>query len=320
LWQEAKNYYGKLLDQATGMTSIRLKRAHCSYNLGSFPEVIDDTMKILKSDKSNVEAIFLRGNAFRQMGEVDSALLHYKSCLKFTSTNTDCKTAQKELDQFQNEKNSAKTNSQQPSTAKTAIEQIENCLYYILKEKLEVFRQEVMLIKCKSLLSLKEAEAALTACENISGNEAHKLRGEAYILLQKYEEAVREYQKAVDSGDHSAHGGLQNAQKLLKISKRKDYYKILEIPNNASPKEIKRAYHKMALKWHPDKNPHQKELAEIMLQDINEANSILSEPSKRERYDRGEDVNDPMGGRQGFHPFEGGNPFQGFTFHFGRRG
>jgi len=76
----------------------------------------------------------------------------------------------------------------------------------------------------------------------------------------------------------------------------------------------------MALKWHPDKNPDQRELAESMLQDINEANSILSEPSTRERYDRGEDVNDPMGGRQGFNPFEGGNPFQGFTFHFGKRG
>jgi len=87
-------------------------------------------------------------------------------------------------------KNSAKTNAQQASTAKKAIELAENCLKYISKEKLEVFRQEVMLIKCKSMVSLKEAESALTACENISGSEAHKLRGEAYLLLQKYEEAV----------------------------------------------------------------------------------------------------------------------------------
>jgi len=232
---------------------------------------------------------------------------------------SDCKSALKELEEFQINRNSAKTNSENPATAANALSQVEKCLQFIVQKSLNVFYGEIMLTKCRALVQLKEGEKAIEACDAAGNNESHKLKGEAYILLQKYEEAVREYQKAVDGGDQSAHQGLNNAQRLLKISKRKDYYKILEIPNSASPKEVKRAYHKMALKWHPDKNPDQRDLAEEKLKDINEANTVLSDPEKRGKFDRGEDLDERAGGNP-FHGFEGGNPFQGFNFHFGRRG
>jgi DnaJ family protein B protein 4 len=65
----------------------------------------------------------------------------------------------------------------------------------------------------------------------------------------------------------------------------KDYYKILDIPKNASDKDIKKAYRKLALKWHPDKNPDNKEAAEEKFKDVAEAYSILSDQQKRELYD-----------------------------------
>lgn len=121
----------------------------------------------------------------------------------------------------------------------------------------------------------------------------------------------------MEGGDQGAHGDLQNAQRLLKMSKRKDYYKILELPRTASLKDIKKAYRAMSLKWHPDKNPNQRELAEQKLQDINEADAVLSDPDKKARFDRGEDLDERHGGGN---PFQEGNPFGGFQFHFGRRG
>lgn len=64
----------------------------------------------------------------------------------------------------------------------------------------------------------------------------------------------------------------------------KDYYLILGIDINASPEEIKTAYRRMSLKWHPDKNPDQDVTSKM--QDINEAYAILKDPLKRNRYDK----------------------------------
>src|SRR3990170_6824703 len=65
----------------------------------------------------------------------------------------------------------------------------------------------------------------------------------------------------------------------------KDYYKILGVDRKASEDEIKRAYRKLALKYHPDRNPDDKN-AEDKFKEINEAYQVLSDPQKRSRYDQ----------------------------------
>ncbi|MEJ2599117.1 MAG: DnaJ C-terminal domain-containing protein [Anaerolineales bacterium] len=65
----------------------------------------------------------------------------------------------------------------------------------------------------------------------------------------------------------------------------KDYYKILGVDKKASEDEVKRAYRKLALKYHPDRNPGDKQ-AEEKFKDINEAYQVLSDPAKRSRYDQ----------------------------------
>src|SRR3954470_1226618 len=64
-----------------------------------------------------------------------------------------------------------------------------------------------------------------------------------------------------------------------------DYYQVLGVNKNATDEEIKKAYRKLARKYHPDLNPNDKE-ANKKFQQINEANEVLSDPEKRKKYDQ----------------------------------
>lgn len=115
----------------------------------------------------------------------------------------------------------------------------------------------------------------------------------------------------------------------------KDFYNILGLQRNANESEIKKAYRKLAMKWHPDKNQENKDYAEKKFKAVSEAYEILSDPKKKEIYDQyGEDGlrQDGGGGGGGFSsrdaedifsqffggagggggPFGGGGGFGGF--------
>lgn len=78
------------------------------------------------------------------------------------------------------------------------------------------------------------------------------------------------------------------------MAQNKDYYEILGVDRNVSDEELKRSYKKLALKYHPDRNPNDKE-AEAKFKQINEAYSVLSDSQKRQQYDTFGTVDD-MGG------------------------
>ncbi|AER40584.1 chaperone DnaJ [Blattabacterium sp. (Mastotermes darwiniensis) str. MADAR] len=67
---------------------------------------------------------------------------------------------------------------------------------------------------------------------------------------------------------------------------KKDYYEVLGVSRNATSEEIKKAYRKLAIKYHPDKNPDNKKRAEEKFKEAAEAYEILSNPEKRQRYDK----------------------------------
>ena len=68
-------------------------------------------------------------------------------------------------------------------------------------------------------------------------------------------------------------------------STKRDYYEVLSVGRSASPEEIKSAYRKAALQWHPDRNPDNKTKAEEKFREATEAYSVLSDPQKRQMYD-----------------------------------
>ncbi|XP_072961238.1 uncharacterized protein [Typha angustifolia] len=103
-----------------------------------------------------------------------------------------------------------------------------------------------------------------------------------------------------------------------------DYYKVLLVDRNASDDELKKAYRKLAMKWHPDKNPNNKKEAEAKFKQISEAYDVLSDSQKRAIYDQyGEEglkgqVPPPgAGGPGGSSYYTGGDGST--TFHFNPR-
>ncbi|PRP77682.1 hypothetical protein PROFUN_00543 [Planoprotostelium fungivorum] len=66
-----------------------------------------------------------------------------------------------------------------------------------------------------------------------------------------------------------------------------DYYAVLEVTKTAENAEIKTAYKRLALKWHPDRNPEKKEEAEMKFKEINDAYEILTDTDRRSAYDNG---------------------------------
>ena len=102
------------------------------------------------------------------------------------------------------------------------------------------------------------------------------------------------------------------------MSKR-DYYEILGVPKSSTPEEIKKAYRKVAIQFHPDKNPDNKE-AEEKFKEAAEAYEVLSNPEKRTQYDRFGHSRPGSGGYSGGHTMNMDDIFSQFGDIFGGGG
>lgn len=151
-----------------------------------------------------------------------------------------------------------------------------------------------------------------------------------------WEAAVRELKAIAESNPQEAGMAkeIRQAELELKKSKRKDFYKILGVERDATDNDIKKAYRRLAIVHHPDKNPDDVDAAD-KFKEIGEAYETLSDAEKRARYDSGEDLIDPSdmfpGGADGFpggmnlNPemlfnMMGGGGGGGFTFSTGGGG
>lgn len=90
------------------------------------------------------------------------------------------------------------------------------------------------------------------------------------------------------------------------MASKRDYYEVLGVSKTATDEELKKAYRKLAKKYHPDANPDNKEEAEAKFKEVNEAYETLSDPQKRRMYDQF-GHNGPQGFGSAGGPFGGGN-------------
>lgn len=126
--------------------------------------------------------------------------------------------------------------------------------------------------------------------------KSYMIRAKINRELENFAEAKKDYEfvKSKDMNFSELNKNMQELEKQTRGSKNKDFYAILEIERTANEEEIKKAYKKQALKWHPDKNNESEDqlsLSERKFKEISQAYEVLKDPLKRRRYDCGKPIN-----------------------------
>ena len=262
-------------------------------------------MSLLRSNNADPEALVLRGRALYAQGDNDKAITHFRQALSYDPDYKDAvkymRMVQK-LDRMKEEGNGHfKSGRYQP-----AVEVYTNALSVDPLNK--GTNSKILNNRAMCYSKLKQYENAIADCDQAikldpSYTKARKTRAKALGEGGDWEEAVRVYKNIAEQ--HPDEPGIakdvRHAEMEQKKAKRKDYYKILDIEKDAQDQEIKKAYRKLAVKWHPDKNRDDPK-AEDRFKDIQEAHECLSDPQKRERYDSGVDLMEPGEGFGGGFP------------------
>ncbi|KAK9724074.1 hypothetical protein RND81_05G046000 [Saponaria officinalis] len=290
---------------------------------------ISESGYILKEDEDNLDALLIRGRAYYYLADHDVAIRHYQKGLRLDPEHSELKKAYFGLKNLLKKTKSAEDNVEK-GKLRVAVEDYKAAL--ALDPNHVAHNVHLHLGLCKVLVKLGRGKDALGSCSEVLDideelTEALVQRGEAKLLTEDWEGAVEDLKAAAQKSpqDRSIREALMRAEKALKLSKRKDWYKILGVSKMASVQEIKRAYKKLALQWHPDKNADNREEAENKFREIAAAYEVLGDDEKRARYDSGEDEEGMGMGGGGFHggygfggfdPFGGGGGGQQYTFHF----
>ncbi|KAG6697018.1 hypothetical protein I3842_09G178900 [Carya illinoinensis] len=284
-----------------------------------YSSAIAESGFILKEDENNLEALLLRGHGYYYLADHDVALRHFQKGLRLDPEHSELKKAYFGLKNLLKKSKSAEDNVKK-GKLRLAVEDFKAAL--ALDPNHLAHNVHLHLGLCEVLVKLGRGKDAITSCNealSIDGEliDALVQRGEAKLLTEDWEGAVEDLKSAAQKSpqDMNIREAFMRAEKALKMSKRKDWYKILGVSRMASISDIKRAYKKLALQWHPDKNVENREEAEAKFREIAAAYEVLSNEEKRTRYDRGEDIEDTgMGNGGGGFNFGGGG--QQFTFSF----
>ena len=190
--------------------------------------------------------------------------------------------------------------------------------------------KDINLIKAKMLRKAGNNAETLDFLNQMIANYSNTAdfeveRAEINLEEGDFESAIFDFQSAQRSGlnNRRVRDGLQQAQKMKKEKTTVDYYKILGCSRTASQQEIKVAFRKATIQWHPDrhKDPEAKKNAEAMMKKINVAYEVLSDPQKRNMYDQGVDPEHPDMGQGNFNFGDFGfgdfNPFEDLFNGFG---
>ncbi|WWC67535.1 uncharacterized protein I206_101444 [Kwoniella pini CBS 10737] len=332
-WNVCVDHATKALEVGPNSGGLRELRVECATELGDVQAVYGDLNRLASLNPSSTLypprlayiAYFLLGS--------ESATTHIKQCLHYDPDSKPCKAVHKLIKRL--EKDTAKARNFVEGNVfrqairlfegddgllarfDTALESAGLADQFRPKES-SISRLELYSLACKAIVGLGDlSRKGMKWCEitleldenNVDGLVA---KGEKLLKDENWDEAVRILERAFENTGRSRQDvleRLQKAQRLLKVSKQKDYYKVLGVGRDADDRTIKKAFRKAAKIAHPDVGGSEEKMAAL-----NEAYEVLSDPDLRQRYDNGDDPNDPHqgGGHNPFAHHGGGMPFQFF--------
>ncbi|XP_041373976.1 dnaJ homolog subfamily C member 7-like [Gigantopelta aegis] len=310
-------YMDRCLDKYPTCLRYKLIKAECLALLGRCQEAQELANGILALDRMNAEALFVRGLCLYYQDNAEKAFQHFQQVLRLHPDHPKAREVYrkaKSLIAKKEEGNKAFRSGRLQEaydlyTAALSIDpnnKLTNSKLY--------FNRATVTSKLNNIeQSIKDCSTAIELDNTYQ--KAYLRRAKCYMDTEQYEEAVRDYEKVFTIDKSRENKRLvQDAKRELKKSKRKDYYKILGVPKNATEDEMKKAYKKRALVHHPDRHSHdtpevQKE-EEKKFKEVGEAYGILTDSKKRARYDNGEDLDDVDSG--GFADIDPNQIFQAF--------
>jgi DnaJ family protein C protein 7 len=247
----------------------------------SLSEAQNIAVSLLRFNSQDPDAMVLRGRTAYAEGDNQRAIQFFKQARQL---DPDYKEALKYM-RMVKELDSAKesgNNAFKGGHYQVAVDLYTNALEVDPTNK--GTNSKLLQNRAAAYIKLKEYTKAIADCTRAveldrSYTKARRTKAKALGLSGNWEEAVREL-KAIGETNPSEPGlakEIRDAELELKKSKRKDWYKILGVSNDAGDAEIKRAYKKLAMIHHPDKNPDNEEAAE-KFKEVCEAQETLLDP------------------------------------------
>ncbi|KAK4549066.1 hypothetical protein LTR36_007522 [Oleoguttula mirabilis] len=339
-WETCVSSAGVAILVAGTSLELRQRRARCRFEKGEVVEGVADLNHVLQINTGLTEPhLQIAAMTFYSLGETDKGITAVSKCLHNDPDNKACsklRKSQKAIDRTLKKFNQLFEKRQYASAVKLLVPQSADDpgLLQEVKEDVKSYREAgyihpkatdglygtLVEKTCEAYAEMNNGKKAQTYCDEALQYDSNCLpallnRAQRQIDADEFESAIASLTQAKD-----AHGltqkikdMLDKAQALLKRSKQKDYYKVLGVSRDADEREIKKAFRKLTVQHHPDK-AHQHgvapEEAQRKMSAINEAYEVLSDPELKERFDRGDDPNDPQAGQQQ----------QGSPFGFGQGG
>ncbi|WVN88861.1 uncharacterized protein L203_104075 [Cryptococcus depauperatus CBS 7841] len=344
-WQVCVDHVTKALEVGPNSSSLRKLRVDCASELGDINMVYGDLTRLSSLDPSTLSLPLQLSHIAYFLRASPQGTAHIKQCLHYDPDSKPCKAIHKLIRSLEKDTTKVRDFVEGGGTGyRQAIKILdgENGLIARFERALDEatkpqngqppylpaklhpkensqMRLDLYALACKAAVGANDFSRKCTHwCEEVLKMDADNVdaiisRGERMLKDEDWENAVRTLERAFELSGRSSQeilNRVQKAQRLLKQSKQKDYYKVLGVSRDADERTIKKAFRRAAKTAHPDVGGSEEKMAAL-----NEAYEVLSNPELRQRYDNGDDPNDPTSGQQR-NPFAhhggGGMPFQFF--------
>lgn len=299
---------GIVADLGCSFKSLSMMRLDVLVDLRRLEEAHNLSNSLLRQSGSNdSELLLARAKILYYRGDLENALKHLQQIMRTDPDNANCRNMLKRVRGVDELKRGGDDLYRKGLYAE-ALEHWSSCIS--LDPLNSVVVAKVYFNRANALSKLRRHEEAVNDCT--SALSLDKEYAKAYIKRadcnhiiggeNRIQQAIDDYEIAIEllrddePTSKNLRQKLQEAKISLKRSKRKDLYRILGVSRDADDDEIKKAYKKAALKFHPDKqagkNDEEQEKATEMFKSIGEAYEVLSDPDKKRMYDEGVEVED----------------------------